>query len=73
MGDTEPELANFWNQESPQVEGLEHQSSHKTFNIQFVLPAECSVTGASHSHHQKDQNDFLQQLIGADPQSHSQN
>ena len=73
MGDREPELAIFCNQGSLQVEGLEHQSSHKTFNKQFVLPAECSVTGASYSHHQKNQNDFLEQLIGADPQSHSQN
>lgn len=44
MGDIEPDLAKFYNQERSQVEGLEQQPSHKTFNLQLVLSAECSRT-----------------------------
>jgi hypothetical protein len=36
------ELIIFCNNKArPQVEGLGHQPSHKNFNPQLVLPAEC--------------------------------
>lgn len=35
MGDMEPELAIFCSQARIQVEGLGHQHSHKTFNLQL--------------------------------------
>jgi hypothetical protein len=36
------ELAIFYNQASLPREGLGHQLSHKTFNLQFVLPTKCA-------------------------------
>ena len=33
MGDTEPELAIFCNEARLPVEGLGHESSHKTFDL----------------------------------------
>jgi hypothetical protein len=38
----EPELAIFCNQASLPVVRLGHQPSHKTFDLQFVLPARCA-------------------------------
>jgi hypothetical protein len=58
-----PESVIFCNQARPQVEG--HQPSHKTFDLQFVLLTECSGTGAQQNH-QRDQRDFIQQLMEAD-------
>lgn len=43
-GDTDLELSIFCNLARPQVEELGHQSEHKTLDIQFVLPAECTRT-----------------------------
>ena len=63
MGDTEPEPAIFYNQAIPQMEGLGHQPSHKTFDLQFVLPAEFSGTRAYYNGHQRN---FIKQLMGAD-------
>lgn len=52
-GDTWHELAIFFNQVMPKVEGLfGHQPSCKTSKLQFVLPAECPGTGAHSSYHQ---------------------
>ena len=39
-----PERAMSYNQARPQVEGLEDQLSHKSSNMQFAIPAECSRT-----------------------------
>ena len=39
MGDMEPEPVILYNQEHPQVEGLGHQLSHKTSDLQFVMLA----------------------------------
>lgn len=44
MGDTEPQLAIFCNQEKTQVERLELQLSHKTLDLQFNVHVECSDT-----------------------------
>lgn len=41
MGDTEPELSIFCNQAWLPVQGLGHQPSHRTFDLQFALPARC--------------------------------
>jgi hypothetical protein len=41
----EPELAIFCNQARTQLKVLGNQPRHKTFNLQFVLSAECSGTG----------------------------
>lgn len=35
----------------PQVEELGYQPSHKTFNLELVLPAECSGNRTEHNHH----------------------
>lgn len=65
------ELAIFCNQAN-QVEGLGHQSSHITFELQCVLPAECSGPLAYRIVcHQGDKRGFLQQPMGADGQSYS--
>lgn len=45
-GEKEPEPAAFCDQTMPETEGLGHQLSHKTSDLQFVLSAECSGTGA---------------------------
>jgi hypothetical protein len=37
MGDTEPEVAISQNQEGLSMEGLGHQPSHKTFDLEIVL------------------------------------
>jgi hypothetical protein len=42
MGDMEPEPTISCNQARLLVEGLEHKSSHKTFNPHFVLPVRCA-------------------------------
>jgi hypothetical protein len=42
MGDMKPELAISYNHPTLLVEGLGHQPSHKTLNLQFVLPARCA-------------------------------
>lgn len=39
MGNREPEQVIVYNQARLSVEALERQPSHKTFNLQFVLPA----------------------------------
>lgn len=36
-----PKLAIFYKETRLLVKGLEHQMSHKTFSLQFVLPARC--------------------------------
>ena len=50
MGGLDPEPVTFCNQARLQVEGLGHQPSHKTFDLQFVLPAvfwDRSLAGSS--------------------------
>ena len=42
MEDMEPEMATFCNQARLPMEGLGHQLSHKTFDLQFVLPVGCT-------------------------------
>ena len=42
MEETELEPAVSCNQASPPVEGLGHQPSHKTFDLQFALPTGCT-------------------------------
>jgi hypothetical protein len=39
--DIEPEPVIFCNQARVPVEGLEHQPSHKTFDLKFDLPTRC--------------------------------
>ena len=68
----EPEPDVFCNQARPQVEELGHQPSHKPFDLQFVLPVECSGTGAQWNPYQRHQRDFIQQLMGTDAEYHSQ-
>jgi hypothetical protein len=51
------------------MEGLERKTSHKIFGLQSVLPTECSWTRAWHNH---DLRDFIQKLMAASAESHSQ-
>lgn len=62
----------FCNQKIRQEEGLGHKPSHKTFNLQLVLPAESSRTTAQDNTHQRAQRQFIQQLMGTGVESHSQ-
>jgi hypothetical protein len=41
MGDMRPELV-IYNKARLSMEGLVHQSSHKTLDLQFVPPARCT-------------------------------
>lgn len=41
--DMESELAIFCDQARLPLEGLGHKPSHKTFDLQFVLPTKCAV------------------------------
>ena len=42
MRNREPEVVIFYNKVRVLVVGLEHQSSHKTFDLQSVLPERCA-------------------------------
>jgi hypothetical protein len=41
-GDTEPEAAILCNQARLPMEELGHQTSHKSFDLQLVLPTRCA-------------------------------
>lgn len=72
MEDTNPEHSVFYTKARPHVEVLGHQPNCKTFNLQLVLSAEYSGTGAQQNPHQRDQIDSNQQLMGPDAVSYSQ-
>lgn len=59
MSSPEPEPGIFYNQARCQVEGLGPKLGHKTFDLQFILPEECS--GIRPLQNQRDQRDFTQQ------------
>jgi len=42
MGDMEPEILIFYNQQRLLVEGLGHQPRPKTFDPQYILPTRCA-------------------------------
>jgi hypothetical protein len=42
MGDTEPKLDISYDQTKLSEEELEHQLSHKNFDLQFALPERCA-------------------------------
>lgn len=46
MEDTNPEPSIFYNKARPHMGVLGHQPNYNTFNLQFVLSAEYSGTGA---------------------------
>ena len=69
--DTEPDLTILCNQARPAIEGLGHQSRHKIFDLQFVVPVEGIVSsqdmlGPEHNCHQ---GDFTQQLMETDAET----
>lgn len=72
MEHMKPELAILCNRASPQVEGMGHWCNDKISNLQFILPAKCSGTGAYYNYNQSDHKDFIQQLVEAHAESHRQ-
>lgn len=67
-----PEPAIFCNPARPPVERLGQKPKHKTFKLQSDLPAACSGTSTQQNHHQREQRDFIQQLLKADAEHRSQ-
>lgn len=68
MRDMEPKEAIFCNKQ-----GFKWKTQvTKTFSLQFVLHAKYTKTRTQHNCHQRDEREFIQQLMGAASELHSQ-